>query len=189
MASSGMLRRVAVVRNDVSEDLNSSIIRVTRIDELGTYTQVFLRCVLLVTANVVPSSSILVTLMMEALSSTETSVLTRATLHNIPEDAVSHSHRREKLKSYVVALFCSSVDGPGYDLSDVTRATFVTFYNSSFILYPTSYRHPGHQTGYCAMFGCVQFCSVIRFSCPLFSQLETARDRSSARTNLGFPHP
>jgi hypothetical protein len=36
MASSGMLRRVALVRIDVSEDLSASFIRVTRIDELGT---------------------------------------------------------------------------------------------------------------------------------------------------------
>jgi hypothetical protein len=36
MVSSGMLRRVALVRTYVSEELCASIIRVTRIDELGT---------------------------------------------------------------------------------------------------------------------------------------------------------
>jgi hypothetical protein len=82
-----MLRRMALVRTDVSEELSTSFIRVTRIGELGTTLAVtsnrrtiFLRSVgrLLVTASVVPSSPILVTLMKEALSSSETSVIATA---------------------------------------------------------------------------------------------------------------
>jgi hypothetical protein len=73
MASSGMLRRVALVRTDVSEELSASFIRMTRIDELGTTLAVFFRSVrrLLVTASVLHSSPILVTLMKEAPSSSE----------------------------------------------------------------------------------------------------------------------
>jgi hypothetical protein len=38
--------------------------------------------------------------MTDATHSFETSVLTRATRHHIPQDVILHSHRRENLKSY-----------------------------------------------------------------------------------------
>jgi hypothetical protein len=71
MAFSGMLRRVALVRTDVSEELNASFIRVTRIGEIGTTL---------------------------AASSNRRSVRA-CTRRNIPEDAILYSHRRENLKS------------------------------------------------------------------------------------------
>jgi hypothetical protein len=102
MVSSGLLHRVALVRTDVSEEPGVSFIRVTKICELGT-TQaatsnrsceemVFLRsvCRSLVAACVVPSSPIFVSLMNEAPGSSETSVLTRATWRNNPEDTILH---------------------------------------------------------------------------------------------------
>jgi hypothetical protein len=71
-----MLRRVALVRTDVSEELSATLIRVTRIGELGT--------TLAVTNN-------------RRTLRRNTKTTTR---RNIPEDAILHSHRRENLKSY-----------------------------------------------------------------------------------------
>jgi hypothetical protein len=91
MMSSGMLRRVALVRTDVSEEPSSV-------------------CRLLVAVSVVPSSPIIVTLMKEALGSSETSVLTRATRRNIPEDAIVHLYQVH-VSPYVILV--SSVTHEG----------------------------------------------------------------------------
>jgi hypothetical protein len=67
--SSGKLRRVALVRTDVSEELSASFIRVQK----NQWTRNKTSC--------------------------GYQVLTRATWRNIPEDAIFHSHRRENFKS------------------------------------------------------------------------------------------
>jgi hypothetical protein len=95
---------VALLGTDVSEESIASIIRVTRFGKLETTLAVTgnrralrgkktnLRSVLrlLVIANVVPSSPNLVTLVIEAIRSSETSALRRATRHHIPEDGILH---------------------------------------------------------------------------------------------------
>jgi hypothetical protein len=45
MASFGLLRRVAILKTDVSEELSASFIRVTRIGELGRTWYFFAACV------------------------------------------------------------------------------------------------------------------------------------------------
>jgi hypothetical protein len=72
-----MLRRVALVRCDVSGERIASIISAERSKWL-----------------------VLFNMMTETMSSSETSVITRATRRHIPEVGILHSHRRENLKSY-----------------------------------------------------------------------------------------
>jgi hypothetical protein len=83
---------VTLVKTDVSREHVASIIKEKR--SSGLKESAFLRSVLrlLVTADAVPSSPLLVTLMMEAIHSSETSVLTRATWRHIQEDGILHSH-------------------------------------------------------------------------------------------------
>jgi hypothetical protein len=86
-----MLRYVALVRTDVSEELSISFIKVTRIGELGRTLAVTSNLLTLrrncipswrfsvASYGYVPSAPIFVTLMKEAPGFSETSVLTRAT--------------------------------------------------------------------------------------------------------------
>jgi hypothetical protein len=89
MPSSGMRRRMAIVRTDDSEERIACIIRVKRISEVVT--------TLAVPSNnncyLVKSLLILFALMIEAIWSSERSILTRAAWHHIPEDDILHSHR------------------------------------------------------------------------------------------------
>jgi hypothetical protein len=89
-----------LLKIDESEERIASMIRVIRISDT-VFRPLCSVLRLLVTAKVVPSSTIPVTLMMEAIHSSETSVLIRAPQPHIPEDAILHSHRRENLKSYI----------------------------------------------------------------------------------------
>jgi hypothetical protein len=83
-----MLRHAALEGTDVSEECSSSTIRVTRIGELGT--------TLVVTSN---------RRTLEVLHSFETSVLSRATRSNIPEDGM--------LKCLSIYLILPAPLGPG----------------------------------------------------------------------------
>jgi hypothetical protein len=75
MPSYGMCIRVTLLRTDVSEERTASVIRVTKIGELGTTSALCIMFQLIVT-TVVPMSLIFITLMTEAVRSSETSVLT-----------------------------------------------------------------------------------------------------------------
>jgi hypothetical protein len=101
-----MLRHVALVRTEVwrnvmppssgwPESVN------------WEYISISLQCALLLVMANVASSPILVTLMMEALRSSVTSVLTRATQRNIPEDGILHIQWHLNLSfSHVVSWIC-----------------------------------------------------------------------------------
>jgi hypothetical protein len=80
--------------------------RMTRISMLGKTLAVTSNWSMLWrnTTNIVPSSLILVALMMEAIHPSKTLVLTRATWHDIPGDSILHSHWYENLRSYTAIM-------------------------------------------------------------------------------------
>jgi hypothetical protein len=111
-----MLQRVAPVITDVLEQRTASIVRVRKFFEtektlaVTSYRSMLRRNTnkleyhtchfflvllgLLVTANTVLSSPVLVTILMDAIHSSETSVLRRVTQHNISGDSILHYQKQ-----------------------------------------------------------------------------------------------
>jgi hypothetical protein len=102
-----MIRHLTLVRTDISEERIGTIIRAAKIGGLGTtltVTSNLYRVLRMIIIANVPSSSILVTLMMEAIRSFGTSVFTRSTRRTIQEDGILQLKYICGLKSLSVTI-------------------------------------------------------------------------------------
>jgi hypothetical protein len=85
-----MLRRLALVRTNFSEEPMASIIKVKGISEVIAYD--------------IPSSPILFTVMIYVSHYSEISFVRRGTRRNITGDVIPHSYRHENLKTYIALI-------------------------------------------------------------------------------------
>jgi hypothetical protein len=152
------MERISDIGIALAVSSNRSILRRNtnyreRISELGTTLTVTSVLQLLVTANVVPSSPILVTLMVEAIRSSETSALTRATRRNIPEDQQQRTQLLQPLLLFLLSSVRVLLTGRRCDLDPPTRCPFLALFVMVFVaswrilsglgvrLYITPYHH------------------------------------------------
>jgi hypothetical protein len=91
---------------ELLETPTSSVLREVKVSFLDECRLLVCDAVL-VTANVAPRFLFLSKSLIERVRSSGTSVLTRATRHNIPEDGILHSHRRENVKSCITLTGCA----------------------------------------------------------------------------------
>jgi hypothetical protein len=130
---------VGLVRTDVSDERIASIIRVTRNSELGTMLAVTgnrstlrrnTKLQLLVTADI-RSLPILITLMTEAMRSSETSVLATAIRRHIPEDGiVQYVTRLTETSVSYRAVYCRMVQSSQNLLASRTDAGTVSQFHA-----------------------------------------------------------
>jgi hypothetical protein len=131
-----MLYFVALVRTDDSEERSALIIKLARIGEVGTLVITsnghtsMLR--FLIIRNVDSNSSILLTLMIKALRSSETSVGTRDIWRNISKDRIFHNHLRSNLKSCTISSLFAYNNKALYDFHSVSHIPILLVTLSSY---------------------------------------------------------
>jgi hypothetical protein len=118
---------VALVITDVSEEYVASIFKVGRICEIRAIK-------LQVAVNVLPSSLSHSSLIVEAIRSSETSVLIRSTRYHIAEDDILRNHRRENSNLTLQSVTAPSIPPLNLLLTNVQiRQRFAGKNNSRYV--------------------------------------------------------